>query len=163
MKVTYMISAPHCPWNNIDRQENCPGGRIVKIIGSGGSTPPLGTREHLKITAMKVNRNYRFVLTVVKNGETVDQENRTGEFMFESECHYYCEKEILSCIKDAAKRNDLGVYYEHTYCIYKETKPVKQTETREEDGKTITVTRELPTTALLVEVITVDENGINIR
>lgn len=66
MKVTYMISAPHCPWNNIDRQENCPGGRIVKIIGSGGSTPPLGTREHLKITAMKVNRNYRFVLTVVK-------------------------------------------------------------------------------------------------
>lgn len=112
---------------------------------------------------MKVNRNYRFVLTVVNKGETVEQENRTGEFMFESECHYYCEKEILSCIKEAAKNDDLKTYYEHTYCIYKETKPVKETETREENGKTITITRELPTTAMLVEVIIVDENGINIR
>lgn len=118
---------------------------------------------------MKVNRNYRFVLTVIDNGlidsgeVTVQQESRTGEFMFESECHYYCEKEIISAVKEAEKRDAMGEYYGHTYCIYKETKPKTVTETKEEDGKKITITRELPTEAMLVEVITVDENGINIR
>lgn len=116
---------------------------------------------------MKVNRNYRFVLTVVDNSLleneslTIEQESRTGEFMFESECHYYCEKEIISAVKEAEKRDALGEYYSHTYCIYKETKP--KTVTRQEDNEKITVTRELPTEAMLVEVITVDENGINIR
>lgn len=110
---------------------------------------------------MKVNRNYRFVLTVVESGVTVKQESRTGEFMFESECHYYCEKEIISAIKAAEKADQLKPYYEHTYCIYKETKTV--TETRQEGNEKITVTRELPTEAMLVEIITVDENGINIR
>lgn len=114
---------------------------------------------------MKVNRNYRFVLTVINNGETANQESRSGEFMFESECHYYCEKEILSCIKEAAKEDRLKEYYEHTYCIYKERKPVKETTMREENGKKITETIEhdYSDEALLVEVITVDENGINIR
>lgn len=118
---------------------------------------------------MKVNRNYRFVLTNIPNsmletGEVrIDSSERVGNFIFESECHYYCEKEILSCIKDAAKRDDLRGYYEHTYCIYKETKPKTEIIEREEDGKKITETRELPTEAMLVEVITVDENGINIR
>lgn len=99
---------------------------------------------------MKINRNYRFVLTVVDNSLlenkslAIEQESRTGEFMFESECHYYCEKEIISAVKEAEKRDALGEYYGHTYCIYKETK-------------------ELPTEAILVEVITVDKNGINIR
>lgn len=118
---------------------------------------------------MKVNRNYRFVLTVVdnsllENGSlTIEQESRTGEFMFESECHYYCEKEIISAVKEAEKRDALREYYIHTYCIYKETKVKTVTETRQEGNKKITVTRELPTEAMLVEVITVDENGINIR
>lgn len=112
---------------------------------------------------MKVNRNYRFVLTVVESGVTVEQESRTGEFMFESECHYYCEKEIISTIKAAEKADQLKPYYEHTYCIYKETKPKTVTETRQEGNEKITVTRELPTEAMLVEIITVDENGINIR
>lgn len=120
---------------------------------------------------MKTNRNFRYVLTVVNNsmietGEIAIQETgRTGEFMFESECHYYCEKEILSCIKDAAKRNDLSTYYEHTYCIYKERK-VWQEKTEEElDGKKVTQTVEhhYECEAQLIEVITVDENGINIR
>lgn len=116
---------------------------------------------------MKVNRNYRFVLTVVDNSLleneslTIEQESRTGEFMFESECHYYCEKEIISAVKEAEKRDALGEYYSHTYCIYKETKV--KTVTRQEGNEKITVTRELPTEAMLVEVITVDENGINIR
>ena len=69
---------------------------------------------------MKVNRNYRFVLTVVDNSLleneslTIEQESRTGEFMFESECHYYCEKEIISAVKEAEKRDALGEYYGHT-------------------------------------------------
>lgn len=118
---------------------------------------------------MKVNRNYRFVLTNIPNsmletGEVrIDNKEVTGERMFASECHYYAEKNILECLKEADKRNDLSGYYEHTYCIYKEDKPKKETVKREEDGKKITETREIPGKAMLVEVITVDENGINIR
>ena len=118
---------------------------------------------------MKVNRNYRFVLTNIPNsmletGEVrIDSEEITGERMFASECHYYAEKNILECIKDAAKCDDLRSYYEHTYGIYKEDKSKKETVEREEDGNKITETREIPGKAMLVEVITVDENGINIR
>lgn len=118
---------------------------------------------------MKVNRNYRFVLTNIPNSmlETGEQQilndEVCGERMFASECHYYAEKNILECIKDAAKRDDLHGYYEYTYCIYKEDKLKKETVEREEDGKKITETREIPGKAMLVEVITVDENGINIR
>ena len=118
---------------------------------------------------MKVNRNYRFVLTSIPNSmlETeeikIDNEEVTGERMFVSECHYYAEKNIVECIKDAAKRDDLRDYYEHTYCIYKEDKPKKETVEREEDDKRIIETREIPGKAMLVEVITVGENGINIR
>ena len=118
---------------------------------------------------MKTNRNYRFVLTVLDNemlnaGELcIANDEISGERMFASECHYYAEKNIIECIKDADKRDALGEYYGHTYCIYKETKPKKETVTREEDGKKITETIELPTEAMLIEVITVDEGGINIR
>ena len=118
---------------------------------------------------MKVNRNYRFVLTNIPNSmlETGEQQilndEVCGERMFASECHYYAEKNILECIKDAAKRDDLRGYYEHTYCIYKEDKSKKETVEREEDGKKITETREIPGKAMLIEVITVNENGINIR
>lgn len=118
---------------------------------------------------MKVNRNYRFVLTNIPNsmletGEVrIDSEEITGERMFASECHYYAEKNIIEAIKEADKRDALGEYYEHTYCIYKEDKPKKETTEREEDGKKITETREIPGKAMLVEVITVDENGIDIR
>lgn len=120
---------------------------------------------------MKVNRNYRFVLTVINNsmiesGEIAVQETgRTGEFVFGSECHYYVEKEILSCIKDAASRGALGEYYEHTYCIYKERKTTVEKLEHEKDGKKITETIEhnYHGEAMLIEVITVDKNGVNIR
>lgn len=118
---------------------------------------------------MKVNRNYRFVLTVLGNDQIAAGEVRiandevSGERMFASECHYYAEKNIIEAIKEAGKRDALGEYYEHTYCIYKEDKPKKETVEREEDGKKITEIREIPGKAMLVEVITVDENGINIR
>lgn len=113
---------------------------------------------------MKINRNYRFVLTVLDNekinaGEIrIDSCAVTGERMFASECHYYAEKNILECLKEADKRNDLSGYYGHTYCIYKENKSKKET-TEREDGKKIVETRE----AMLLEIITVDENGVTIR
>ena len=118
---------------------------------------------------MKVNRNYRFVLTVLDDekiaaGEIRISENEvSGKRMFASECHYYAEKNIIEAIKDADKRGALGEYYSHTYCIYKENKPKKEITKRQEGDKKITETREIPGSAMLLEVITVDENGVNIR
>lgn len=118
---------------------------------------------------MKVNRNYRFVLTVLDNetiaaGEIrIDNSVVTGERMFASECHYYAEKNIIEAIKEADKRDALSEYYGHTYCIYKENKPKKETTERQEGDKKITEAREIPGDAMLLEVITVDENGVNIR
>ena len=118
---------------------------------------------------MKINRNYRFVLTVLDNeqiaaGETaILNDEISGERMFASECHYYAEKNILEYIKDAAKRDALSEYYGHTYCIYKENKPKKETMERQEGNKKIVETVEIPGEAMLLEVITVDENGVTIR
>lgn len=118
---------------------------------------------------MKINRNYRFVLTVLDNdlinaGEIrIDNCAISGERMFVSECHYYAEKNILECLKDADKRNDLSGYYGHTYCIYKENKPKKEITERQEGDKKIVETREIPGEAMLLEIITVDENGVTIR
>ena len=118
---------------------------------------------------MKTNRNYRFVLTVLDNEQLNAGECRiandeiSGERMFASECHYYAEKNIIEYIKDADKRGALSEYYSHTYCIYKENKPKKETTERQEGDKKIVETIEIPGEAMLIEVITVDENGINIR
>lgn len=117
---------------------------------------------------MKVNRNYRFVLTALDNDQIaagkvrIANDEVSGERMFASECHYYAEKNIIEAIKEADKHDTLGEYYAHTYCIYKEDKPKKETTEREEGGKKIVETREIPGKAALLEVITVDENGINI-
>lgn len=118
---------------------------------------------------MKVNRNYRFVLTVLDSeqiaaGEiSIDNSAVTGERMFASECHYYAEKNIIEAIKEADKRGALNEYFGHTYCIYKENKPKIEITERQEGDKKITETREIPGSAMLLEVITVDENGVNIR
>ena len=110
---------------------------------------------------MKINRNYRFVLTVLE--VRIANDEVSGERMFVSECHYYAEKNIIEAIKEADKHDALGEYYTHTYCIYKEDKPKKETVEREEDGKKIVETREIPGEAMLLEIITVDESGVNIR
>ena len=118
---------------------------------------------------MKIKRNYRFVLTVLDSkqiaaGEINISENEiSGERMFASECHYYAEKNIIEAIKEADKRGALNEYFGHTYCIYKENKPKKEITERQEGDKKITETREIPGSAMLLEVITVDENGVNIR
>ena len=119
---------------------------------------------------MKVNRNYRFVLTCMPaedhhcaEVQGTLQECRAGEFMFESECHYYVEKEILSSLKEAAKSDSLDEYRSHVYLIWKETKPQTVKETREEDGKKITVEQELPTVATLIETIRLKGDDVEIR
>lgn len=119
---------------------------------------------------MKVNRNYRFVLTcmVAEDFHTAEvqsalQESRTGKFMFESECHYYVEKEILSAMKDAAKSNRLDEYRGHVYLIWKETKPQTKKTVEEVDGKKVTVEEELPTVATLIETIRLNGDGVEIR
>lgn len=118
---------------------------------------------------MKVNRNYRFVLTVLDNDQIAAGECRiannevSGERMFASECHYYAEKNIIEAIKAAEKADQLSGYYGHTYCIYKENKPKKETTERQEGDKKIVETREILGEAMLVEVITVNENGVTIR
>ena len=118
---------------------------------------------------MKINRNYRFVLTVLDNekinaGEIrIDSCAVTGERMFASECHYYAEKNILECLKEADKGNGLSSYCGYTYCIYKENKPKRETTERQEGDKKIVKTRQIPGEAMLLEVITVDENGVTIR
>ena len=118
---------------------------------------------------MKVNRNYRFVLTVLDNDQIAAGEARiendavSGERMFASECHYYAEKNIIEAIKAAEKAEQLSSYYGHTYCIYKENKPKKVVTEREEDGKKITEEQLIDGAAMLVEVITVDEVGVTIR
>lgn len=118
---------------------------------------------------MKINRNYRFVLTVLDNeqitaGETrIDTNAVSGERMFVSECHYYAEKNIIEAIKAAEKIDRLSDYYGHTYCIYKENKSKKEVTERQEGDKKIVETREIPGEAILLEVITVDKNGVSIR
>lgn len=118
---------------------------------------------------MKIKRNYRFVLTVL-DGEKIAageccfaEDEVSGERMFESECHYYAEKELLSGVKEAESHGALGDYFGHQYAIYKEDKPKTETIEREEDGKKITETRELPKAAQLIEVITVTKDGVEIR
>ena len=118
---------------------------------------------------MKVNRNYRFVLTVLDNNQIaageicIEKNTVSGKRMFESECHYYAEKNIIESLKDADKNEKLADYYGFTYCIYKEDKPKKEVTEREEDGKKITEAVEIPGEAMLLEIITVDENGVTIR
>ena len=118
---------------------------------------------------MKINRNYRFVLTVldsdkIATGEIhIDNCAVTGERIFASECHYYAEKNIIEAVKAAEKAEQLGTYYGHTYCIYKENKPKTETTERREGDKKIVETVEIPGEAMLLEIITVDENGVTIR
>ena len=73
------------------------------------------------------------------------------------------DKRNLKVAIDAAKKEKLADYYGFTYCIYKEDKPKKEVTEREEDGKKIVETREIPGAAMLLEVITVDENGVTIK
>lgn len=118
---------------------------------------------------MRINRNYRFVLTVLDNDQIVAGETRidnsavSGERIFASECHYYAEKNIIEALKAAEKAEQLGSYFGHTYCIYKENKPQKVTTERQEGDKKIVETTEVPGEAMLLETITVDETGVTIR
>lgn len=119
---------------------------------------------------MKINRNYRFVLICMTaedfhNAEVQNalQEGRAGKFMFESECHYYVEKEILSNLKEAAKRNALDEYRGHVYLILKVTKLQTKKTVEEVDGKKVTVEEELPIVSTLIETIRLNGDDVEIR
>lgn len=115
---------------------------------------------------MKINRNYRFILTVLDNdllasGEShIIDDEICGSRVFASECHYYAEKNILECVKAAEKEGRLSDFFGYTYCIYKENKPkmTKNKPKTAENSETL-----IETNAMLVEVITIDKNGVNIR
>lgn len=114
---------------------------------------------------MKTNRKFEFVLTVVENGVTVENLGQTGEFMFKSDCHYYCEKEIVSNIKLAERNGTLNQYYDYKYLIYKRIKSTTEIIETKDGNKTIIekIQHSNEDTAVLIETITVDENGINIE
>lgn len=114
---------------------------------------------------MKINRNYRFTLTVVnvEDINKIEETELTGEKMFTSECHYYVEKNIIETLKEADKVGEIDKYYNFLYCIYKEDKAVKKVKEYEKDGKKIIETSEIPGAAKLVETISITADGIFIR
>lgn len=111
----------------------------------------------------KQNRKFEFVLVNVPCDNQLKINELTGEFMFKSECHYYCEKNILECIKSAAKAGSVDGYYGYKYGIYKVEKPKIEKSVTEKDGEKITVEKRIEGKAVLIETITVDENGITIE
>ena len=67
-------------------------------------------------TKVKVQRQFTFkaYVTDAQNEVLVDQ--HTGEFMTKSECHYYCEKDVLDYVKSNAEDVEKNNYI---YLIYK--------------------------------------------
>lgn len=67
-------------------------------------------------TKVKVQRQFTFkaYVTDLQNEVLVDQ--HTGEFMTKSECHYYCEKDVLDCVKSNVESVERDG---HVYLIYK--------------------------------------------
>lgn len=67
-------------------------------------------------TKVKVQRQFTFkaYVTDAQNEVLVDQ--HTGEFMTKSECHYYCEKDVLDYVKSNAESVERDGY---VYLIYK--------------------------------------------
>lgn len=66
-------------------------------------------------TKVKVKRSFTFKAYVVKKDEKININQHIGEFMTKSECHYYCEKEVL----DFVKLNHKDVENDYKYLIYK--------------------------------------------
>ena len=67
-------------------------------------------------TKVKVQRQFTFkaYVTDAQNEVLVDQ--HTGEFITKSECHYYCEKDVLDYVKSNAEDVEKNNYI---YLIYK--------------------------------------------
>ena len=68
---------------------------------------------------VKISRSFTFKAFVVDSEQisreelkSVYRSQHVGEFMYKSECHYYCEKEVLDSL-----RENMGSTY--IYAIYK--------------------------------------------
>ena len=73
-------------------------------------------------TKVKIQREFTFKAYVVANvEETAPAANeRTGEYMTKSECHYYCEKAVLDFLKAMpADQLEISERDHMAWCIYK--------------------------------------------
>lgn len=61
---------------------------------------------------LKIGREYTFKAYAVETLENVNANLHSGEFLFKSECHYYCEKYVLDLI-------NANVENAKNYLIYK--------------------------------------------
>lgn len=61
---------------------------------------------------LKIGREYTFKAYEVETLESVSAWAHSGEFLFKSECHYYCEKHVLDLI-------NANVENAKNYLIYK--------------------------------------------
>lgn len=60
-------------------------------------------------TKIKVVRNYTFKAYQVSD-EKINATKHEGEFIYKSDCHYYCEKEILDSIQANKKAAIYAIY-----------------------------------------------------
>lgn len=66
-------------------------------------------------TKVKTQRLFTFKAYNVKEGETFQNDVHSGKFLSKSDCHYYCEKEVL----DFVKNNISDVKKGEKFLIYK--------------------------------------------
>lgn len=55
---------------------------------------------------VKISRKFTFKAYVVNESEKVQTNAHKGEFMFKSDCHYYCEKYLLDFVKNNISSQD---------------------------------------------------------
>ena len=62
-------------------------------------------------TEIKVKRLFTFKAYSINEGEEVLKDAHKGEFIYKSECHYYCESTILKFIKNNLNNLDKSKKY----------------------------------------------------
>jgi hypothetical protein len=101
-------------------------------------------------TKVKIQREFTFKAYVVndttENNPVANQ--HTGEFMTKSECHYYCEKEVLDFLRANVDQFGTMERDHMAWCIYKVC-------TLDDESKQFE--------DVLVETITIQNGMINIR
>lgn len=78
----------------------------------------MATDSKQKFERVKISRSFTFKAFQVDSSKTTREElksvygsQHTGEFKYKSECHYYCEKEILDMLRgDMTDTNIYAIY-----------------------------------------------------
>ena len=60
---------------------------------------------------LKISRFFTFKAYKANKSEEIKKNAHVGEFLSKSECHYYCEKNLLDFIKLNAKENEIYLIY----------------------------------------------------